>query len=72
MNQENTTSKRPLIRYVNLQQMSWRAVDFHRCEAWTDRGSGADAGAQRQRTITASSGSRRAAAQEKATTDGGR
>jgi transposase len=27
MNQENTTSKQPLIRYVNRQQMSWRAVD---------------------------------------------
>jgi transposase len=27
MSQENTTSKRPLIRYVNRQQRSWRAVD---------------------------------------------
>ena len=27
MSQENTTSKQPLIRYVNRQQMSWRAVD---------------------------------------------
>ena len=27
MNQENTNSKQPLIRYVNRQQMSWRAVD---------------------------------------------
>src|SRR5260370_19100398 len=27
MSQENTTSKQPLIRYVNRQQRSWRAVD---------------------------------------------
>ena len=27
MSQENTTSKQPLIRYANRQQMSWRAVD---------------------------------------------
>ena len=27
MSQENATSKHPLIRYVNRQQMSWRAVD---------------------------------------------
>ncbi len=27
MSQENATSKQPLIRYVNRQQMSWRAVD---------------------------------------------
>jgi transposase len=27
MSQENTTSKQPLIGYVNRQQMSWRAVD---------------------------------------------
>src|ERR1022692_524708 len=27
MSQENTTSKQPLIRYVNRRQMSWRAVD---------------------------------------------
>jgi transposase len=27
MSQENTTSKQPLIRYVNRQQMSWRVVD---------------------------------------------
>jgi len=27
MSQENTISKQPLIRYVNRQQMSWRAVD---------------------------------------------
>jgi hypothetical protein len=27
MSQENTTSKQPLIRYVNRQQMSWRALD---------------------------------------------
>ena len=27
MSPENTTSKQPLIRYVNRQQMSWRAVD---------------------------------------------
>ncbi len=30
MNRENTTSKQPLIRYVNRQQMSWRAVDVER------------------------------------------
>jgi len=29
MSQENT-SKKPLIRYVNRQQMSWRAVDVER------------------------------------------
>jgi len=27
MSQENPTNKQPLIRYVNRQQMSWRAVD---------------------------------------------
>ena len=27
MSQENIPSKQPLIRYVNRQQMSWRAVD---------------------------------------------
>jgi transposase len=27
MSQENPISKQPLIRYVNRQQMSWRAVD---------------------------------------------
>src|SRR5450755_2558707 len=27
MSQENTTNKQPLIRYVNRQQMSWRAVE---------------------------------------------
>jgi transposase len=30
MSAENTTSKRPLIRHVNRQQMSWRAVDVER------------------------------------------
>src|ERR1700720_2225154 len=43
MSQENTTSKQPLIRHVNRQQMSWRAVDVehlisedHRARAiWT-------------------------------------
>jgi transposase len=30
MSQENTTSKQPLIRFVNRQQMSWRAVDVER------------------------------------------
>src|SRR5271170_5832002 len=30
MKQENTTSKQPLIRYVNRQQMTWRAVDVDR------------------------------------------
>src|ERR1700681_3284145 len=46
MSQENTTSKQPLIRYVNRQQMSWRAVDVdkliaedHRARAiWTHIG----------------------------------
>jgi transposase len=27
MSEENTTNKQPLIRYVNRQQMSWRAVE---------------------------------------------
>jgi hypothetical protein len=27
MSQENVTSKRPLIRRVNRQQLSWSAVD---------------------------------------------
>ena len=43
MSQENITDKQPLIRYVNRQQMSWRAVDVdkliaedHRARAiWT-------------------------------------
>src|ERR1700758_3805765 len=30
MSQENNTDKQPLIRYVNRQQMSWRAVDVER------------------------------------------
>jgi hypothetical protein len=30
MSAENTTKKQPLIRYVNRQQMSWRAVDVER------------------------------------------
>ncbi len=30
MSQENTISKQPLIRYVNRQQMSWRAVDVEK------------------------------------------
>jgi transposase len=30
MSQENTGSKQPLIRYVNRQQMSWRAVDVEK------------------------------------------
>jgi hypothetical protein len=30
MNQENSSNKQPLIRYVNRQQMSWRAVDVER------------------------------------------
>src|SRR6266581_1645560 len=30
MSQENITDKQPLIRYVNRQQMSWRAVDVER------------------------------------------
>jgi transposase len=30
MSEENTTSRQPLIRFVNRQQMSWRAVDVDR------------------------------------------
>jgi len=30
MSEENTTNKQPLIRYVNRQQMSWRAVDVEK------------------------------------------
>jgi transposase len=30
MSQENTKSKQPLIRQVNRQQMSWRAIDVER------------------------------------------
>src|SRR6266481_1892678 len=30
MSQENPSTKQPLIRYVNRQQMSWRAVDVER------------------------------------------
>jgi transposase len=30
MSQENPSSKQPLIRFVNRQQMSWRAVDVER------------------------------------------
>jgi transposase len=30
MSQQNTISKQPLIRYVNRQQMSWRAVDVEK------------------------------------------
>jgi transposase len=30
MSQENATSKQPLIRLINRQQMSWRAVDVER------------------------------------------
>jgi len=30
MSQENIIDKQPLIRYVNRQQMSWRAVDVER------------------------------------------
>ncbi len=30
MNQENTNTKQRLIRYVNREQMSWRAVDIER------------------------------------------
>ena len=30
MSSENTTSKQPLIRFVNRQQMSWRVVDVER------------------------------------------
>jgi hypothetical protein len=30
MSEENATSKQPLIRPVNGQQMSWRAVDVER------------------------------------------
>src|SRR3989441_4018972 len=30
MSEENISSKQPLIRYVNRQQMSWRAIDVER------------------------------------------
>ncbi len=30
MSQQNAKSKQPLIRYVNRQQMSWRAVDVEK------------------------------------------
>lgn len=30
MSEENSTNKQPLIRYVNRQQLSWRAVDVER------------------------------------------
>jgi hypothetical protein len=30
MSAENTSNKQPLIRQVNRQQMSWRAVDVER------------------------------------------
>jgi hypothetical protein len=30
MSQENISRKQPLIRHVNRQQMSWRAVDVER------------------------------------------
>src|SRR5580698_3845711 len=30
MNEENITNKQPLIRHVNRQQMSWRAVDVEK------------------------------------------
>src|SRR5712672_4184569 len=30
MSPENATSKQPLIRFVNRQQMSWRAIDVER------------------------------------------
>jgi hypothetical protein len=30
MSQENITDKQRLIRYVNRQQMSWRAVDIEK------------------------------------------
>src|ERR1700732_1100605 len=30
MSEENSSNKNPLIRYVNRQQMSWRAVDVER------------------------------------------
>jgi transposase len=30
MNQENSSTKQPLIRFVNRRQMSWRAVDVER------------------------------------------
>src|ERR1700682_4695218 len=33
MSAENTTSKQPLIRHVNRQQMSWRAVDVDKLSA---------------------------------------
>jgi hypothetical protein len=30
MSQENSSNRQPLIRFVNRQQMSWRAVDVER------------------------------------------
>ena len=33
MSAENGTSKQPLIRFVNRQQMSWRTVDVDRLVA---------------------------------------
>src|SRR5262249_15961074 len=30
MSQQNSASKQPLIRYVNRQQMSWRAIDVEK------------------------------------------
>jgi len=30
MNEENFPNKQPLIRFVNRQQMSWRAVDVEK------------------------------------------
>jgi len=33
MSEENTTSKQPLIRFVNRQQISWRAVE-HFVKRW--------------------------------------
>src|ERR1700676_610989 len=47
-------------------------ADFHRCDPWTDRGRGGDAGGQRQRAATAGGRSCGRAAEEKTATDGGR
>src|SRR3981189_1747216 len=46
MSQENAGSKQPLIRYVNRQQMSWRAVEVEKLigEDHPARGIGARVG----------------------------
>src|ERR1700687_3053176 len=41
MSQENVTSKQPLIRPINRQQMSWRAVEVERRWMGEEHGAGA-------------------------------